>query len=158
MTSETNERYIGGQVRSRANVILTRRDDLRVVETKEQTGLDMHVYVDREDKPMRLVFGVLLRGAPSPTTAEQANKVLVPTMGFFQGLRKFTYPVCLFFFTLRQEQAFFAWLAEPVANGDGPKLVHHTQAHCVELTDALLAATVDRVVAWYDAVESVLIA
>jgi len=158
MTSETNERYIGDQVRSRANVILTRRDDLRVVETKEQTGLDMHVYVDREDKPMRLVFGVLLRGVPSPTTADQANKVLGPTMGFFQGLRKFTYPVCLFFFTVREEQAFFTWLAEPVVNGDGPKLVHHTQANCVELTDALLADVVDRVVAWYDAVALVLIA
>ena len=48
MSSDTNERYIGGQVRSRANVILTRRDDLRVVQTKEQTDLDLHVYVDRE--------------------------------------------------------------------------------------------------------------
>jgi hypothetical protein len=158
MSSETSERYIGGQVRSRANVILTRRDDLRVVETREQTGLDMHVYVDREDKPMRLVFGVLLRGVPSPTTLEQANKVLGPTMGFFQGLRKFTYPVCLFFFTVREEQAFFSWLAEPVVNGDGPKLVHHATAHCVELTDALLAEVVNRIVAWYDAVEAVLIA
>jgi hypothetical protein len=156
--TETNERNIGGQVRSRANVILTRRDDLRVVETKEQTGLDMHVYVDREDKQMRLVFGVLLRSVPSPTTAEQANKVLGPTMGFFQGLRKFTYPVCLFFFTVREEQAFFSWLAEPVVNGDGPKLVYHVQANCVELTDALLGEVVDRVVAWYDAVEAVLIA
>ena len=145
-------------MRSRANVILTRRDDLRVVETKEQTGLDLHVYVDREDKPMRIVFGVLLRGVPSPTTAEHASKVLGPTMGFFQGLRKFTYPVCLFFFTVREEQAFFAWLAEPVVNGDGPKLVHCTQANCVELTDVLLGDVVDRVVAWYDAVESVLIA
>src|SRR5947209_5523222 len=158
MTSETNERFIGGQVRSRALVLLTRRDDLRVVQTKEQTDLDLHVYVDREDKPMRLVFGVLLRGVPAPTTAAQANQILVPTLGFFQGLRKFTYPVCLFFFTIREEQAFFTWLAEPVVNGDGPKLVHHTQADCVELTDALLADVVDRVVAWYDAVESVLIA
>jgi hypothetical protein len=147
MTSETNERYIGGQVLSRANVILTRRDDLRVVQTKEQTGLDMHVYVDREDKPMRLVFGVLLRGAPSPTTADQANKVLGPTMGVFQGLRKFTYPVCLFVFTVREEQAFFTWHAEPVVNEDGPKLLHHSQANCVELTDALPAEVVDRVVA-----------
>jgi hypothetical protein len=144
-------------VQSRANVLLTRRDDLRVVETREQTGLDMHVYVDREDKPMRLVFGLLLRGVPSPTTIDQATKVLGPTMAFFQGLRKFTYPVCLFFFTVRNEQAFFTWLAESVVNGDGPKLVHQTQAQCVELTDALLAEVVDRIVAWYDAVESVLI-
>jgi hypothetical protein len=114
--------------------------------------------VEREDKPMRLVFGVLLRGVPSPTTAEEANKALGPTVGFFQGLRKFTYPVCLFFFTVREEQAFFSWLAEPVVNGGGPKLVHHTRANCVELTDALVGGVVDRVVAWYDAVEAVLIA
>jgi hypothetical protein len=68
------------------------------------------------------------------------------------------YPVCLFFFTIRNEQAVFTWLAEPVVNGDGPKLVHQTQALCVERTDAWLAEVVDRVVAWYDAVESVLIA
>src|SRR3954466_8848124 len=106
MTGETNERYLGSQVRSRANVILTRRDDLRVVETKEQTGLDVHVYVDREAQPMRIVFGVLLRGAPPPTTSEPANKVFGPTMGSFQGLRKFTYPVCLCLLWVRDEQAF----------------------------------------------------
>jgi hypothetical protein len=158
MAGETNERYIGGQVRSRANVILPRRDDLRVVETKEQTGLDMHVYVDREDKPMRLVFGVLLRGVPSPTTAEHANKILGPTMGQFRGMRKFTYPVCLFLFTLREEQAFFSWLAEPVLAGGAPKLVHHEKANCVELTDEKLDQVVEQIVAWYDAVEAVLIA
>src|SRR5262245_40708806 len=32
---------------------------------------------------MRLVFGVLLRGVSSPTTAGQANQVLGPAMGFF---------------------------------------------------------------------------
>ena len=158
MTGETNERYLGSQVRSRANVILTRRDDLRVVQTKEQPHLDMHVYVDREDKPMRLVVGVLLRGVPSPTTAEQANKVLGPTMAFFQGLRKFTYPVCLFFFTVREEQAFFSWLAEPVVTGGAPKLVHHDRANCAVLTDDFLDRAVEQIVAWYDAVQAVLIA
>ncbi len=141
-----------------APTLSSRRDDLRVVETKEQTGLDLHVYVDREDNPMRLVFGVLLRGVPAPTTPDQANHVLGPTVGFFQGLRKFTYPVCLFFFTVRDEQALFTWLAEPVVNEDGPKLIHHAKANCVELTDTALADVVDRVVAWYDAIESLLTA
>jgi hypothetical protein len=66
--------------------------------------------------------------------------------------------VCLFFFTVRDEQAFFAWLAEPVVNRDGPKLLHHTRANCIALTNALLGDVVDRVVAWYDAVELLLIA
>ena len=158
MTNESKERLLADQVRALATIILTRRGDLTIMETKKDTGLDFHVYIDREDKPMRLMFGVLLRGVPSPVTPDHANKVLGPTMGQFQGMRKFTYPVCLFLFTTREEQAFFSWLAEPVVNGDGPKLIHHTQANCVELTDALLGDVVDRVVAWYDAVESVLIA
>jgi hypothetical protein len=79
-------------------------------------------------------------------------------MGQFTGMRRFTYPVCLFFFTMRQEQAFFSWLAEPTLTEEGPKLVHHERANCVLLTDGLIDETIERVVAWYDAVERVLIA
>ena len=158
MTNESKQQLLAEQVRALATVILTRRGDLTVVETRQDTGLDFHASIDREDKPMRLTFGVLLRGVPSPLTAEQANKVLGPTMGQFQGMRKFTYPVCLFFFTLRDERAFFSWLAEPVVSGGAPKLVHREKANCVELTDELLNRVIEQVVAWYDAVESVLIA
>jgi hypothetical protein len=73
-------------------------------------------------------------------------------------MRKFTYPVCLFFFSMRDEQAFFSWLAEPVLADGAPKLVHHGKANCVELTDEKLDQVVEQVVAWYDAVEVVLIA
>ena len=158
MTNDSKEQFLGERVRALATIVLTRRGDLSVVETKKDTGLDFHVYIDREDKPMRLMFGVLLRGVPSPVTIEHANKVLGPTMGQFQGMRKFTYPVCLFFFTLREDQAFFSWLAEPVVKGGVPKLVHHAQANCVELTNARLDQVVGEIVAWYDAVEAVLIA
>jgi hypothetical protein len=158
MTNEAKEQFIAEQVRALATVLLTRRGDLTIVDTKKDTGLDLHVYINREDKPMRLTLGILLRGVPSPVSAEAANKLLSPTLGQFQGLRKFTYPVCLFLFTLRQEQAFFSWLAEPVVTNGIPKLIHRTKADCVELTDALLERVLDQVVAWYDAVEAVLIA
>jgi hypothetical protein len=158
VTNESKEQLFAEQVRALATIILTRRDDLTIAQTRKETGLDFHVSVDREDKPMRLTFGVLLRGVPSPVTAEHANMVLGPTMGQFVGMRKFTYPVCLFFFTLREEQAFFSWLAEPVVQGGAPKLIHHTKANCVPLTDELLGRVVEQVVAWYDVVETVLIA
>jgi hypothetical protein len=158
MTAETKELFLADRVRALATVVLTRREDLTLVETKQSTGLDLHVYIDREDKPMRLAFGVLLRGVPSSMTPENANKVLGPTMGQFQGLRKFTYPVCLFFFTMRDDRAFFSWLAEPVLTDGAPKLVHHAKPNCVELTDDLLGQVVERIVGWYDAVEAVLIA
>src|SRR5947209_18545962 len=158
MTEAMKEQFLAEWVRAHATVILTRRGDLTVIETKRDTGLDFHIHIEREDKPMRLTFGVLLREVPSPMTAENANKILGPTMGQFRGMRKFTYPVCLFLFTMREEQAFFSWLAEPVVNGGVPKLVHHDKANCVPLTDDLLDQVVERIVAWYDAVETVLIA
>jgi len=126
--------------------------------TKKDTGLDFHVYIDREDKPMRLMFGVLLRGVASPVTIEKVNKFLGPTLGQFQGMRKFTYPVCLFFFAMREEQAYFSWLAEPVVKGGVPKLVHHAKANCVELTNDRLDQVVEAIVSWYDSVEAALIA
>ncbi len=158
MTDERKEQFIAESVRAIATVILTRRGDLTIVDTKKDTGVDLHVQIEREDKPMRLTFGVFLRGVASPIIAEQANKILGPTMGYFQGLRKFTYPICLFFFSLREEQAFFSWLAEPLTNGDGPKLVYHNKANCTPLTNELLDQIVEQTVAWYDAVEAVLIA
>jgi len=158
VTNESKEHFIADQVRALATIILTRRGDLTIVETKKDTGLDFHVYIDREDKPMRLVFGVLLRGVPTPFTPSHASKLLVPTMGQFQGMRKFTYPVCLFLFTMREEHAFFSWLAEPIVNDRVPKLVHHHSATVVPLTNELLDQVVQQIVEWYDAVESVLIA
>jgi hypothetical protein len=158
VTNDSKEQFLGERVRALATIVLTRRGDLSAVETKKDTGLDFHVYIEREDKPMRLMFGVLLRGAASPVTIDQANKILGPTMGQFQGMRKFTYPVCLFFFTMREEQAFFSWLAEPVVNESVPKLIHHDTANCVELTNECLDQALGAIVAWYDSVESVLIA
>ncbi len=158
MTGEAKERFIGERVRALATVILTRRNDLTIAETKQSTGLDFHVHIEREDKPMRLSLGILLRGVSGPMTPEGADRVLGPTMGQFQGMRNFTYPVCLFFFSMRDEKAYFSWLAEPVLGENGPKLVHHARAHCEELTDERLDGAVESVVDWYDAVETLLIA
>lgn len=157
MTNESKQRFLADQVRALATIVLTRRGDLTIVETKKDTGLDFHVFIEREDKPMRLMFGVLLRGVPGPIVPEHAANVLVPTMGQFQGMRKFTYPVCLLLFTTRDEQAYFSWLAEPVVADGAPKLLHHTKARVAALTDAYLDSIVQGIVAWYDAVEAVLI-
>jgi hypothetical protein len=158
VTKDSREQLLAERLRALATVILTRRGDLIIVDTKRDTGLDLHVSIDREDKSMRLTFGVLLRGLPTSVTIEQANRALSPTIAQFQGMRKFTYPVCLFVFITRDDQALFSWLAEPVVTGGAPKLVHHTKAHCVPLTDELLGQVVDQVIAWYDVVEAVLIA
>jgi hypothetical protein len=153
------EHFLAERARALATVIHTRRGDPTATEPRPGSGLDLHVYIDRADRPMWLTLGVLLRAAFASVTADQANKLLGPTVGQFLRLGKFTYPFCLFYFTMRDEQASFSWLAEPVVTEDGaPKLVHPKKADCVELTDEVLGRVVDRVVAWYNALEAVLTA
>ena len=85
MTNGAKEQLFADQARAMATVLLTRRGDLTIVDTRRDAGLDLHVYINREDKPMRLTLGVLLRGVATPVTAEAANKMLGPTWGNFTG-------------------------------------------------------------------------
>jgi len=158
VTNKELNQLIGERSRAMMTIILTRRTDLTIRDTKQGTGLDHHIYIEREDKPMRLAFGLLLRGVASATTIAKANTILRPTMGQFQGMRKFTYPVCLFFFTMADDKGYFSWLAEPILGEGGPKLLHREKADCVDLTNEKLEEVVERVVAWYDEVELLLMA
>jgi hypothetical protein len=157
MTEEALERFVAERSRVLAVVVLTRRDDLTVSEAARDSGLDLHVSIGRDDKPLRLAFGVVVEGTRAPLSAETAAAQVQPAVDRFLGLRKFTHPVCLFFFNMRDDRGYFSWLAEPVLTAGAPKLVHHTRAACVELTNELLGDIVDRIVNWYDAVEAVLI-
>jgi hypothetical protein len=153
------KQFLAERARALATVYLTRRKDLTLVEAKPDPRLDLHVYIDCEEKPMQLVFGVLLRAGFEPVTAEQADKLLGAAVDQFRKMGRFTYPVCLLYFTMRDDGAFFAWLAEPVVIGGGaPKLVHHTKADCRSLTNELLNQAVEQVVGWYNAPETLRVA
>jgi hypothetical protein len=73
VADDFKDRFLAERARAMATVILTRRDDLTIAETKDDTGLDYHVYVGRGGKAVRAMFGVLLRGVMSPVTPEHAN-------------------------------------------------------------------------------------
>jgi hypothetical protein len=153
------KQFLAERVRALATIVLTRRTDLTLTEAKPGRGLDLQIHINRDDWPMRPTLGVLLRGAFPPTTADAANKALVPTLNDFRRRGKYTVPVCLFYFTMRDDRGYFSWLAEPVVAKDGsPKLVQRKKADCVELTNEMPGQVLDRVVAWYDALEVVLTA
>jgi hypothetical protein len=158
VTKDMKKQFLAERARALATVYLTRRDDLVLTATKQDNGLEYHVVIERVGKPMRPMFGVLLRAGFEPVTPEQANKSLGPTVGQFQKKGGFTYPVCLLYFTMRDDQAFFAWLAEPAIDEAGsPRLLLHKKTDCRVLTDALLDDAVTRVVEWYDALQAALV-
>jgi hypothetical protein len=116
VTNDSKVQLLAERVRALATIVLTRRADLSIVETKKDTGLDFHVYVEREDKPMRLMFGVLLRGVASPVTVDDANKVLGPTMGQFRGMRKFSIrSACSFSTCVKSRHSFPGWPSRSLA-------------------------------------------
>ncbi len=47
MTDEFKERFLADRSRALAAIILSRRDDLTIVETRKDTGLDFHVSIQR---------------------------------------------------------------------------------------------------------------
>src|SRR5215471_16517833 len=135
MSESKQEWFVAERTRAFALMHLTRRDDLVVKETGgADGGLDYIVSITRKngEKSLRQ-FGVVLRGTKNPTTEEQLNKTLRPTMQSLQRIGQFPYPVCLLHFTMDDDQGYYTWVAEPVVTKDGPRLIQHAQAHCRKL-------------------------
>jgi len=132
---------------------LTRRDDLIVTPAGKDGGLDYLVSLTwKNEKPSLRQFGVILRAARKPANEEQLNKLLRPIMQSLQRVGEFPYPVCLFYFTMEDNQGYYTWVAEPVLTDDGkPQLQNHAAASCHKLDGPGLDRIVSQVSAWYDA-------
>jgi hypothetical protein len=150
MTSAATKQLIADRVRALAIVHLTRRSDLHIEEAAD-TGVDLMVRIHKpEDRSLRR-FGVCLRGAIAPATPERANELLLPTMRHLAQM-EFAYPVCLFYFTMRDNGGLYTWVAQPHATETGEaQLLLHSKAECESLTPTAVDAIVARVDGWYDA-------
>lgn len=127
-----------------AMIHLTRRDDLAVTNAGPASGLRFLVSITREKgQPSGRQFGVILRGAFGPLTEGKVHASLLAG--------EFPYPVCLFFFTMADDQGYYAWVAEPDVTADGPRLLMHDGPPCRKLDRAALDEIVERVDRWYDA-------
>jgi hypothetical protein len=152
MEPNFKEWFVAERARALAMVLLTRRSDLVIEESKEKTGLDYTVSIRGEEVTGKRPFGVLMRAAMSPVTDGQANQQLKPTMAAVRSIGPFNYPVCVLYFTVKEDQGFYTWAYEPVISREGqPKLKYHREADCRKLDDAGLEAIVSAVNRWYDA-------
>lgn len=141
--------------RARAMLVmhLTRRDDLIVKESAKETGPDYLVWISKENElPSVRQFGLFLRASVKTVTMPRLNKSLRPQVHALLRGKNFPYPVCLFYFTMQDDQGYYAWIVEPVLTEDGmPQLRRHTDASCAQLDRAALDKIVNQVNAWYDA-------
>ena len=150
--------FIEERSRNLAVMHLTRRSDLNIrEEPHEDWGLDFIVEIVKDESASLRIFGIEVKGAASAVTDDQANKILTPTMQQFRELDNFYFPVCVFFFTMADNQGRYAWVAEPVVTDDGkPKLERRDEAATAILDNEALKCLIDRVDRWYEALGEVL--
>lgn len=149
--SAKRDMLIGKRVRALAVMYLTRRSDLMVEEVQDDIGLDLIVRFFPKDKVGMRQFGVELRGVWASVTKEHANTVLGPSVRQTQGYGPFAFPVCMFFFTMEENQGWYTWIAEPVVQAGKAHLQMNKDADCTPLDTTAMDEIVARVDRWYEA-------
>jgi hypothetical protein len=152
------EMFVAKRARALAMILLTRREDLLIEEVKDDIGLDYIVRFHSEGKEGLREFGIELRGVWAAVTKEQADEQLRPPMQQMKRYGPFLRPVCLFFFTMENDGAWYTWVAEPIESEDGkPLLRSRDEPDCRQLDKRVLKEIIERVDGWHDAIFSRLI-
>ena len=147
--------FVAERGRALAMVLLTRRDDLVVKETREENALDLTVCIKTREDARNRSFGVYLEAAMTPVLPDVADKQLKPVLRKVQSIGPFRFPVCVFYFTVKDDQGYYAWAYEPVVTAQGqPGLRAHQRAHCRKLNNESLEEIVAAVQRWYDAFDA----
>jgi hypothetical protein len=143
--------FIAERSKALAMVVLTRRDDLVVRNAGQDTGLQFLVSFSKGNgEPAIRQFGVFLRGTKSPVIEAHLDRTLRPKMQSYLRKGPFPYPVCLFHFTMDDDQGYFTWVAEPAVADEEPRLLLQEGPHSRKLDRAALDEIVDKVDRWYD--------
>ena len=159
MSKNGNEWFLSERAKAMAWMHLTQRDDLLVTRAGADIGLDYLVSLTKQkEKPSLRQFSVILRAARKAVNPERLDKLLRPSMESWQKVGEYPYPVCLFYFTMEDNQGYYTWVAEPILTDDGkPRLKCHAAASCKPLDRPALDRIVSQVSAWYDAFFSTIV-
>lgn len=145
------KRLIAERAQSLALVLLTRREDLDIAESRADVGFDLLVTLRPGPKPGVRQFGVELWGRWPRLAADQATKVLQPRLQKLLRHAPFPYPVVVFVFTMEDDRGWYAWSAEPSVTDQGAELIQHGEPSCHPLDAQALDEIIDAVDRWYDA-------
>lgn len=146
-----DEAILRERSRALAIVLLTGRDDL-VLRDGTADGVDLLVGLKQPERtalPRR--FGVVLSGSVEPATPGDVPGLIEPRAAKLLAGADFSFPVCVFHFTMRDNRGYVAWYLEPILSGGGPRLHRHARLTFAPMDKATADALVARVGPWWDA-------
>jgi hypothetical protein len=149
MTTEKIPWFVSERSEAFAGLLLTSRKDVRI-QSKNETegGVDFLVAVDEEGEPLstRLLV-VQVKGTTSSDKAEWMQGV----KELFQIPNRAIYlPACVVVVNVRDNRAFYAWVAEPLVVSQGAKLRFLPPGEFHDLDRPAVDRIVERIKAWYD--------
>src|SRR5262245_29967461 len=103
MPTPTTQWFISERVRALAMVVLTRREDLLVIDPNSDYGFDLLVHIIKPNTPATRQFAVILKGTRTAVSDAQANAQLKPTINRYAD-GEFAFPVCIFYFTMEDDK------------------------------------------------------
>lgn len=149
MSSAKDPWFVAERGEALAGLLLTSRKDVRVRhERKEDGGTDFLVEIGAKGELSTRIFIVQVKGTLATDTEEWMRGVrqLFPGGGVPVYL-----PSCVFVVNVRDNRAFYAWAAEPVAGVNSATLKFHEKGDFHPLDVAAVDEIVERVKAWYQA-------
>jgi hypothetical protein len=145
--------FVEKRVRALALMLLTRREDLFIEEVKDDIGLDFIVRFHTKAKEGLREFGIKLGGSWSTVTKEHIDTAVSPIVQEMKRHGPFLRPVCVFLFTMENDEGWYAWVAEPIEVADGNALLRYAdEPACRPLHKGALKDIIERVDVWYDAI------
>jgi hypothetical protein len=149
MAEEKDPWFVIERSEALAILLLTNQKDVEVVsQRKKDDGVDLVVGLDGRASPPTRLFVVQVKGTVSanPTDWMQDVKQL-----FRAGGGQLYLPTCVFVVNVRDNQAQYAWIAEPIAEPSRATLKFHQSPTFHELIDSTVREIVRQVKAYYDA-------
>lgn len=147
MSNTTEPWFVEERSLALAGLLLSSRNDVHIrVEHMQDSGLDFLVQIDADDPLSTQLFGVQVKG----TMTSKQSDWLPNVKQLFRGSGSPIYmPVCVFVVNIRDNTAFYAWIAEPQVEAKGATLRLHEAGDFQPLDPAAVSDIVDRVKTWY---------
>ncbi|NER52786.1 MAG: DUF4365 domain-containing protein [Symploca sp. SIO1B1] len=145
--------YIGQRAESLAMMYLTRRHDLVVSRQQEEQDLDFLVTLLKDGAQTGRLFGVQVKAIVSTPKSTQFDDSIEIKLALEQNtlLPELPFPVCLFFFTLGNDQGYYKWILEPVIQSQPNfQLLLNQKNDLKELNDEEIGNMISVVNSWYD--------
>ena len=159
----TKNEYVGQRSEAIAVMHLTRHSDVRVARQEDDYAFDLLVHLQKDGQDTGRMFGVEVKGRhtlPDGARVERRltgrpDQIHIPLHREHDLSRlidaDFPFPLCLFYFTMDDDEGYVRWLLEPAdESGSVPTLRRVTDDEFVELTDDVLSGVIDSVHTWYD--------